>query len=86
LPWFRGIAADKATTMGHIQRKHLTEARIVVPPVEIMISAQQVFQPLFDRMLVNDLQNRTLSELRDLLLPRLLSGELRVAEAEAMVP
>ena len=35
LPNFRAIAADKATTMGHIQRKHLTEARIAVAPPEV---------------------------------------------------
>jgi len=33
---FRAIAADKATTMGHIQRKHLTSAKIAVPPPEGM--------------------------------------------------
>ena len=32
LPEFRAIAAAKATTMGHIQRRHLTEAAVVVPP------------------------------------------------------
>ena len=32
LPDFQAIAADKATTMGHIRRHHLTEALVVVPP------------------------------------------------------
>jgi hypothetical protein len=36
LPHFQQIAAGKATTMGHIQRKHLTEAKVLVPPESLL--------------------------------------------------
>ena len=35
---FRHIAAGKATTMGHIQRRHLSEAKLAIPPVACSIA------------------------------------------------
>jgi type I restriction enzyme S subunit len=40
---------------------------------------------LFDLQAHNEIENRTLSSIRDLLLPKLMSGEIRIREAEAMV-
>lgn len=82
LPNFRSIAADKATTMGHIQRKHLTEARIAVAPPESMKRFDAAIAPLFEQVVSNALQSRSLVQLRDSLLPKLISGELRVPDAE----
>lgn len=84
LPNFRAIAADKATTMGHIQRKHLTSARIAVPPPESMERFDTTIAPLFEQAVSNALQSRSLAQLRDTLLPKLISGELRVPDAERM--
>lgn len=77
LPAFQAIAASKATTMGHIQRHHLSEATICVPDDKILAVADQTIGPLFNRQLANELENRTLAQLRDLLLPKLMSGEIR---------
>ena len=79
LPEFQLIAASKATTMGHIQRMHLTNATTVCPPEPSIVAMSAVMQPLWDRMIHNELENRTLAETRDYLLPRLMSGEVRVA-------
>lgn len=75
---FRAIASDKATTMGHIQRGHLDRALVVEVPTELETAASRVLAPLLDRALHCRLESRTLAELRDTLLPKLLSGELRV--------
>lgn len=81
---FQLIAASKATTMGHIQRMHLTNAATVCPPDPSIEAMSAVMQPLWDRMIHNELENRTLAETRDYLLPRLMSGAIRVApQAEA---
>lgn len=82
---FRRIAADKATTMGHIQRHHLTEAQVFVPPPVLLNRAHEVIAPMLDKIIGNQLENRTLVALRDTLLPKLISGEIRVAEAEREV-
>ncbi len=76
LPEFRAIAANKATTMGHIQRKHLTAAEVLLPPLAVLASMEQVMQPIISNMIQLRLEVRTLVELRDELLPKLLSGEL----------
>ena len=78
---FQIIAASKATTMGHIQRGHLKAAMTICPPDNIITRLGEVVAPLIDRIVRNELESRTLAQTRDLLLPRLMSGDLRVSEA-----
>lgn len=85
MPEFQSIAASKATTMGHIQRGHLNSAATVCPPEALLNEMSQVMGPLWERTIHNDLENRALAETRDYLLPRLMSGEVRVGEQEAEV-
>jgi len=82
---FQSIAASKATTMGHIQRGHLSAAMTICPPKGTLAALGQVMQPLQDRVLSNLLESRTLVQTRDLLLPKLMSGEIRVREAERAI-
>jgi type I restriction enzyme S subunit len=84
LEHFRQVAASKATTMGHIQRSHLSGAKAFVPSTEVLVSADQVLSPILDRIIAGALQVSALSELRDTLLPRLISGQLRLPEAQAL--
>ena len=87
---FRAIARDKATTMGHIQRRHLVEAAVPRPIDNALRAADRVLGPI-DRqraMLANE--TITLASVRDALLPKLVSGEIRVPSstdpAEAIEP
>lgn len=82
---FQRIAADKATTMGHIQRHHLSSAKLAVPPDELLNAASEVLGTAIDRRINALKQARSLSLIRDALLPKLLSGDLEVLEAEAAV-
>ena len=84
LPTFRRIAQDKATTMGHIRRHHLTEALCVVPPAAVMAGVSDTFRCLLERRVLNELTRRTLAALRDTLLPKLISGEIRLEEAASI--
>ncbi|QCE33807.1 restriction endonuclease subunit S [Acetobacteraceae bacterium] len=78
LPEFQQIASAKVTTMGHIQRKHLTEAKIFVPSSELLSQMEQNIASLHQKIHQNEEENRHLIELRDTLLPRLISGKVRV--------
>ena len=78
LPAFRRIAQDKATTMGHIRRHHLTEALCACPPDTVLERLSDMFSPLLDRRVSVELSSRTLAALRDTLLPKLISGEIRI--------
>ncbi len=77
---FRSIAAAKATTMGHIQRGHLTAAKVIVPPSTLLEALDGIISPLIEQIVLSKIQSRTLSKLRDTLLPRLLNGEIRLKE------
>jgi len=78
LPIFQATAADKATTMGHIQRRHLTESLINVPDKSLMKLANDILEPLLERIKSNAIQMQTLIQTRDSLLPRLMSGKIEV--------
>ncbi|HKI83913.1 MAG TPA: restriction endonuclease subunit S, partial [Candidatus Krumholzibacteria bacterium] len=80
---FQRVAADKATTMGHIKRSHLSEALTVIPQELGRFSA--VFSPILDRVLASETEQFTLAALRDTLLPKLISGELRVKDSERLI-
>jgi type I restriction enzyme, S subunit len=81
MPFFQDIAADKATTMGHIKREHLSQALLAVPPEELLDAADRIFQSLYEKQLANERESLTLGALRDTVLPKLVSGELRVKQA-----
>lgn len=78
MPHFQAIAADKATTMGHIKRSHLSQYAVAVPPDNELVQHDRVFAPLFERALRARLEVETLTRIRDALLPRLVSGQIRV--------
>ena len=78
LPWFRSIAASKATTMGHIKREHLQEAQVVVPATDVLRESNKVVGSIYDLLAQLMTESRTLGTMRDYLLPKLLSGQVRV--------
>ena len=82
---FRLIAAGKATTMGHIQRGHLRAAKALIPDTSLLDAMTSTMTPLIDQIIANRVNSRTLSTLRDALLPKLLSGELSVASLESSI-
>lgn len=80
---FIKIAESKATTMGHIQRKHLTEAKVTVPNSNHLNQFNDNFENLVTAIISNREENQELTTLRDTLLPKLISGELEAADVMA---
>ena len=72
---FQSIAADKTTTMGHIKRQHLREARCAVPIRELISIADESLRDLIDQSVANQKTANRTGELRDALLPTLVSGQ-----------
>lgn len=77
---FIAIAADKATTMGHIKRGDLAKAEILVPSKEDYEEIRDLMNPIFELIIETKIESRKLTELRNALLPRLMSGEIDVSE------
>ena len=80
---FIAIAADKATTMGHIKRENLQAAIVLVPPSDVYAQVGNILGPIYDKIIQNRVESRRLAQLRDALLPKLMSGEIDVSEVEA---
>ena len=85
LPEFQEIAQGKATTMGHIQRHHLSEAKALIPPPSLLAAMDPAFAALLDRAFGLRRQSKDLASIRDALLPKLISGEIRIPDAEKML-
>lgn len=77
---FIAIAADKATTMGHIKREELSKAEVLIPSAEAYKETNSIIQPIFELMISNRIEAHKLVALRDELLPKLMSGEIDVSD------
>lgn len=74
------LAADKATTMGHIKREELDKAEVIIPDDTTYQNLTSVIKPFIDEIINNRIENRKLSQIRDGLLPKLMHGEIEVGE------
>jgi len=82
LPGFQAIASAKATTMGHIQRHHLSEAQVLIPTDDERHLMNAIMSPIIEKIIANNIESRTLAALRDTLLPKLLSGRIMIKEVD----
>ena len=77
-------ARNKQTTgLGHVTIADMKRLLVCMPRKPVLTAFDQIIAPIFDRAFTNTLESRTLVTLRDTLLPRLLSGELRVRETSS---
>ena len=75
---FKAIAELRKTTMGHITQDHLKQAKIVVPPIELISKLDDNLQPIMLKQQILENQNQELIQLRDWLLPMLMNGQVKV--------
>lgn len=79
---FIAIAADKATTMGHIKRGELAKAEVLIPSEDDYKKINAVMNPIFELIIANRIEARKLTVIRDELLPKLMSGEVDVEDVK----
>lgn len=80
-PTFAEIARDKQTTgLGHVTKEDLQRLQVVVPSREVEEQFNALVTPIFAKFQASLVEIRTLAETRDYLLPRLMSGEVRVGD------
>ena len=73
------------TTFMEIGKTNFRPLPIIAPPPTVLTEFTKQVQPLHHRVVSNLRESRTLAALRDALLPKLLSGELRVPAATRLV-
>ena len=66
--------------MGHITQDHLKQAKIVVPPIEIISKLDAKLQLIMLKQQILENQNQELTQLRDWLLPMLMNGQVKVQD------
>lgn len=81
---FKAIAADKATTMGHIQRRHLDDL-VRIPTSADVKGLDEFMTGLWEAALAAEIENLQLTTSRDQLLPLLMAGKIRLKDAEKSV-
>ena len=72
------------STFQEINKKSFRPLPVVVPGYEALRHFTEIAGPLSARIAANELESRTLAQTRDLLLPKLMSGEIRIKDAETL--
>ncbi|MFG1350126.1 restriction endonuclease subunit S [Xanthobacter autotrophicus] len=78
------IYSDKGAVPG-INRNHLHEHVVIRPSPEVEMQFASILEPFWQRQRLNKLENASLAATRDLLLPMLMSGKIRVKDAEKLI-
>ena len=87
LLFFVGVLKSNAhgSVFDTITKKTFKQLLISSPPIELIREFHKVVSNIFERILINDQEIETLSEIRDTLLPKLILGELRIPDAEKLL-
>ena len=73
---------QSGSTIVNLNKAQFGKIPVVIPSIETMKSFDEVVCPMFESILSNQEENIKLTELRDSLLPRLMSGELDVSDID----
>jgi len=70
------------STFQEISKSNFRPIPIIVPPEPVLNAFRECTGPLYRHIVENERESKALAQLRDTLLPKLISGELRIADAE----
>lgn len=73
------------STFQEISKSNFRPIAATVPKGEVLRAFDEAVTPLFDRIVANEIESKALATMRDFLLPKLMSGEVRVKDAEKLV-
>ncbi len=73
------------STFAEISKKAFRPLPVLVPPPDVIESFLRIARPLYARIAANVKEAKSVGRVRDTLLPKLISGELRVPDAERIV-
>jgi len=64
--------------MGHIKRKHLSDSLVKIPDNKTFVRMNEIMDPIIEQIINFKIENRKLIKIRDTLIPKLMTGEVRV--------
>ncbi len=90
LPWCREsmdaiVGNANGSTFQEISKSNFRPLRVVVPSDPVLTSFTRLAVSLYRQLAENERESRSLAQLRDTLLPKLISGEVRVPDAEQIL-
>ncbi|HCK99939.1 MAG TPA: hypothetical protein DHW42_07555 [Candidatus Marinimicrobia bacterium] len=68
--------------MGHIKREDLSNSMVIDPGEDELKKKDEVVSPMITKIITNNKELITLQQLRDTLLPKLMSGKVRVKDIQ----
>lgn len=74
------LLGSSGSTTNNLNKKEFSKIKIILPPNKIMKKFSNLVKPLFIKIKKNELEIEKLINLRDLLLPKLMSGEINVSK------
>lgn len=83
LDYIKGISGG--STFSEISKKVFRPVPVVVPSEPVVTAYEGLVRPLYDKIVANTKESSSLAQTRDLLLPKLMSGEIRLLDAEKTV-
>jgi type I restriction enzyme S subunit len=76
------LSRANGSTFLEISKANFRPILLIAPPAKIMQTFDQQVRPLYKRIVKSERESHTLTGMRDTLLPKLISGELRLKDAE----
>ena len=77
-------ATETATTVIHLGKNDIDHFKSIIPDTTILKLFSEITSPIYSKIVEGKLKAQTLAQLRDTLLPKLISGQLRLPEAEEL--
>ena len=81
----RLVSSQTGGAQQHINKNDVNELPVVCPPAQVVSAFVATAAPMFDRIREACFESRTLASLRNTLLPKLVSGEVRVPQAAPLL-
>lgn len=78
----RVLSNANGSTFMEISKRNFRPITVIIPPLQILGNFKEIVDPLYHRVVSSLKEVQKLAALRDTLLPKLISGELRVPDAE----
>ena len=79
------VSRANGSTFLEISKTNFRPIPVVAPSEDVLHQFDRIARPLYRRVVSNEIGSKTLADLRDALLPKLISGEIRVQDAEQIV-
>jgi type I restriction enzyme S subunit len=78
------VASQTGGAQQHINKGNVQEANILLPNGAVLDEFIDQVRPAFDQIALSCFESESLTKLRDTLLPKLVSGDIRISEAEQL--